>query len=52
MITVRKRYEAETHRYLEQLKEKNGEIPENVKQAIDLRTKFVKDYVINRVSLI
>jgi hypothetical protein len=49
MLTVRRRYDAEMRNYFTDLKERHGEIPDNVKQAIDLRSQFVKQYVINNV---
>ena len=49
MLTVRRRYDAEMRNYLNDLKEKHGELPENVQKAIDLRSQFVRSHVINYV---
>ena len=50
MITTRKKYVRHTKNYFRELQEKHGEIPENHKQAIELRMDFFKKYVLNRVN--
>ena len=49
MLTVRRRYNSETRNYFEELYENFGEIPDNHKQAIKLRTDYFKKFVLQRV---
>ena len=52
MITTRQKYVRYTKSYFRELQEKYGEIPENHREAIDLRMNFFRDYILHRVILL
>lgn len=51
MITARKTYERTSQEYFANLKKEYGCIPENHREAINLRMNFFKEYVLKRVSI-
>jgi hypothetical protein len=52
MLIVRRRYEFDQRNYFKNLYEQYGKIPENHKEAIELRQNFFRTWVLNKVRLI
>jgi hypothetical protein len=50
MLLVRRRYEWDQTNYFKNLYEQFGKIPDNHKEAIELRQNFFRDWVLNKVD--
>lgn len=48
MLTIRRRYHSEQHKYFADLYERYGCIPENEQKAMDLRMEFFRKFILER----